>query len=77
MDDCLEQDQPRRQFDDRGANLVEYALLVALIVVVCIAATSYFASAANDKLISSCDAIAKAGEGTAEVDGGTTASECQ
>jgi pilus assembly protein Flp/PilA len=27
---------------DRGANLVEYAMLVALIAMVCIAAVSYF-----------------------------------
>ncbi len=33
---------------ERGASLVEYALLVALIAVVCIAAVSTLGSAAND-----------------------------
>ena len=34
---------------DRGASLVEYALLVALIAVICIAAVSLLGSSANDK----------------------------
>ena len=34
---------------ERGASLVEYALLVALIAVVCIAAVSFIGSNANDK----------------------------
>jgi pilus assembly protein Flp/PilA len=35
--------------DERGASLVEYALLVALIAVVCIAAISLLGTAASDK----------------------------
>lgn len=35
---------------DRGASLVEYALLVALIAVVCIAAVTLLGNAASDKL---------------------------
>lgn len=35
---------------ERGASLVEYALLVALIAVVCIGAVSLLGSSANDKL---------------------------
>ena len=35
--------------DERGASLVEYALLVALIAVVCIAAVSFIGSSANSK----------------------------
>ncbi len=35
--------------DDRGASLVEYALLVALIAVVCIAAVSLLGSNASTK----------------------------
>ncbi len=35
--------------DDRGASLVEYALLVALIAVVCIAAVTLLGSAASEK----------------------------
>ena len=34
---------------ERGASLVEYALLVALIAVVCIAAISFIGSRANSK----------------------------
>ncbi len=41
----------RARFGDteRGASLVEYALLVALIAVVCIAAVSLIGTNANDK----------------------------
>ena len=35
--------------DERGASLVEYALLVALIAVVCIAAVTFLGGAANTK----------------------------
>lgn len=35
--------------DDRGASLVEYALLVALIAVVCIAAVTALGSSASAK----------------------------
>ena len=35
--------------DDRGASLVEYALLVALIAVVCIAAVTLLGEAASEK----------------------------
>jgi pilus assembly protein Flp/PilA len=34
---------------DRGASLVEYALLVALIAVVCIAAVAFLGGSAKDK----------------------------
>ena len=34
---------------DRGASLVEYALLVALIAVVCIVAITFLGSAADEK----------------------------
>lgn len=36
--------------DDRGASLVEYALLVALIAVVCILAITFLGNSASDKL---------------------------
>jgi pilus assembly protein Flp/PilA len=35
--------------DERGASLVEYALLVALIAIVCIAAISLLGGTASDK----------------------------
>ena len=37
-----------RMDDERGASLVEYALLVALIAVVCIAAVTALGSAASE-----------------------------
>jgi pilus assembly protein Flp/PilA len=40
---------PRHHFDERGASLVEYALLVALIAVVCIVAVSLLGSNASSK----------------------------
>ena len=36
--------------DERGASLVEYALLVALIAVVCIVAIQFLGSSASSKL---------------------------
>lgn len=39
----------RRRAGDRAASLVEYALLVALIAVVCIGAVTQLGSAASDK----------------------------
>lgn len=35
--------------DERGASLVEYALLVALIAVVCIAAVTFLGNSADSK----------------------------
>ena len=45
---------------DRGASLVEYALLVALIAVVCIAAISLLGNAAASKFSSIGDTISSA-----------------
>lgn len=42
---------------DRGASLVEYALLVALIAVVCIVAVQVLGNAANDSFSSTGSAI--------------------
>lgn len=44
--------------DERGASLVEYALLVALIAVVCIAAISFLGNSAKDKFSSVGGSIA-------------------
>ena len=46
-----------RVTDDRGASLVEYALLVALIAVVCIAAVTLLGRNASTKLSSVGSAI--------------------
>ena len=42
----------RLQQDEKGASLVEYALLVALIAVVCIIAISFVGTAASAKFSS-------------------------
>ncbi len=47
---------PRRS-DERGASLVEYALLVALIAVVCIAAVIFLGRSGSNKLQGAGDAI--------------------
>ena len=47
--------------DERGASLVEYALLVALIAVVCIAAVSLLGSSASTKFSTVGSAISGAG----------------
>jgi pilus assembly protein Flp/PilA len=39
----------RRQRDEAGASLVEYALLVSLIAVVCIAAVTFVGTSASTK----------------------------
>jgi len=44
---------------ERGASLVEYALLVALIAVVCIAAVSFIGSSANSKFSQVGQSISK------------------
>jgi pilus assembly protein Flp/PilA len=43
--------------DDRGASLVEYALLVALIAVVCIAAITLLGNNASSKFNSAASSI--------------------
>jgi pilus assembly protein Flp/PilA len=45
--------------EERGASLVEYALLVALIAVVCIAAISVLGTSAAEKLSSVGESIKK------------------
>lgn len=52
--------QTRLNRDDRGASLVEYALLVALIAVVCIGAVSFLGSSASTKFSSVGQSISKA-----------------
>lgn len=44
--------------DERGASLVEYALLVALIAVVCIAAIGFLGESADTQFSSVGDAVA-------------------
>ena len=51
----------RVQLSQRGASLVEYALLAALIAMVCLVAISYFGSATGGRLSSSGSSIVNAG----------------
>ena len=48
---------------ERGAGLVEYALLVALIAVVCIAAVTFVGTRSSDKVGGAGVAIDRAGRG--------------
>ena len=52
--------RPRRsrRSSERGASLVEYALLLALIAVVCIAAVSFLGKSGSTKLRGAGDGIA-------------------
>jgi Flp pilus assembly pilin Flp len=48
---------------ERGASLVEYVLLLAMIAIVCIAALTYFGSQSSNNLGHSCHMILTAGGG--------------
>lgn len=50
-----------RHEDDRGASLVEYALLIALIAVVCIGAVTFLGRASSSKYSHFGNCWAKAG----------------
>ena len=50
----------RRVHDDRGATLVEYALLFALIVMVCIGAVTILGTSTGDSVNHSADSVAAA-----------------
>ena len=64
MDETIEARRHDRQSDrghgDRGASLVEYALLVALIAVVCIGAVTAFGTATGNSLNNSHTSIVSA-----------------
>ena len=51
----------RRMTGERGASLVEYALLVALIAVVCISALVYFGGTGQNSIENSKNSIINAG----------------
>ena len=51
----------QRMTGDAGASLVEYALLVSLIALVCFSALMYFQKATSDKLSMAATSIANAG----------------
>lgn len=49
---------------ERGASLVEYSLLIALIALVCVAAVTYFGEATGAALDDSAVAVRDAGSGS-------------
>lgn len=51
----------RKLRDERGASLVEYALLVALIAAVCIGAITYFGGSSGSSINTSTSRIIEAG----------------
>jgi pilus assembly protein Flp/PilA len=53
-------DREERGKRDRGASLVEYALLLALIVVVCLGAVTLFGSSTNTSVSRSGNSIVSA-----------------
>jgi Flp pilus assembly pilin Flp len=55
---------PKRDRKERGAGLVEYALLLALIAVVCFGAVSFFGSQSAGGFGKSKDCIAAAYDGS-------------
>jgi pilus assembly protein Flp/PilA len=55
-------DLKTRAQDERGATAVEYALMVALIAVVIIAAVTFVGTSARDKFQGVGDAVANSGQ---------------
>ncbi|HEX9994709.1 MAG TPA: hypothetical protein VGB14_17405 [Acidimicrobiales bacterium] len=51
--------EPRRCSGDAGGGLVEYALLLALIAAICLAAVAYFGRATAASIDSSCEQLAE------------------
>jgi pilus assembly protein Flp/PilA len=57
--------------DESGATMVEYALMVALIAIVCIAAVSLLGTQIRGVFHSSATALGAAGQEACEANGGT------
>ena len=60
MKDTLRRLGRRLASEDRGAGLIEYCLLVALIALACFGALSYFGGASGNSATNSCTEIANA-----------------
>ncbi len=60
MKDTLRRLGRRLASEDRGAGLIEYCLLLALIALVCFGALSYFGGASGNSVTNSCSEIATA-----------------
>ena len=57
MFDSLRRTIRRMNADERGASLIEYCLLLALIAVVCFGALTYFGGESGNSITNSCDSI--------------------
>lgn len=60
MMDSLRRLGQRIARDDRGAGLIEYCLLIALIALVCFGAITYFGNESGNSTSTSCEKIAAA-----------------
>lgn len=58
-------DEVERNDAERGASLVEYALLLALLAVVCFSAVTFFGKATSSNITQSRDCIEAASAGVA------------
>jgi len=53
--------RPKRLTGDQGASLVEYALLISLILLVCLSAVTYFGNSTSKSLSKSASSLGTAG----------------
>jgi len=60
-EDSVGREMHQRLSGDTGANLVEYAMLMALIVVVCLSAIQAFGKSATNKMSCASSAVTNAG----------------
>jgi Flp pilus assembly pilin Flp len=60
MIDTLRRLGQRLAHDDRGAGLIEYCLVLALIALVCFGALTYFGGESGNSVTNSCGEIATA-----------------
>jgi len=60
---CLTHVRARLSSDERGASLVEYALLVGLIAIVCLVAIAFFGQSTSGRYSSVASQVGGAGGG--------------
>jgi pilus assembly protein Flp/PilA len=66
LDESFGRETHQRLSGDEGANLVEYAMLMALIVVVCLSAMQAFGRNAASKMSCASSAVSQAGQTLAQ-----------
>jgi pilus assembly protein Flp/PilA len=57
----MQDHEPHQRHDERGASLVEYALLIALIAAVCIVAITFLGGRVSSNYSSNASAVSAAG----------------